>query len=139
MIQRIQTVYLVLAAISIGNIILAPLGYQETEAGIVASIRMMEHLPSVIISVLGVLLAIIDIFLYNNRKLQLKVTSLFIVLGVLSLASLALFHFVTGKELYTKLNYVPYVLAFFSIVFGIFAHRGINADEKLVRSMDRLR
>lgn len=139
MIQRIQTVYLVLAAISIGNIILAPLGYQETEAGVVASIGMMENLPSIIISALGVLLAIIDIFLFNNRKLQLKVTSLFIVLGVLSFASLALFHLVTGVGLFTKINYVPYVLAFFSITFGVLAHRGINADEKLVRSMDRLR
>lgn len=139
MLQRIQTVYLVLAAISIGNIILAPIGYQETESGIVASISMMDHLPSVVISALGVLLAIIDIFLFNNRKLQLKVTSLFILLGVLSAVSLALFQFVIGKELITKINYIPYVLSFFSIAFGILAYRGIDADEKLVRSMDRLR
>lgn len=139
MLQRIQTVYLVLAAISIGNIILAPMGYQETESGIVASISMMDHLPSVVISALGVLLAIIDIFLFNNRKLQLKVTSLFILLGVLSAVSLALFQFVIGKELITKINYIPYVLSFFSIAFGILAYRGIDADEKLVRSMDRLR
>lgn len=92
-----------------------------------------------VVSILGAALAILDIFLFSNRKLQMKVTVLFILLTILGLGSLALYHFVTGQDLNLTPNYIPYGLSFFALVFGILAYRGIDADDKLVRSMDRLR
>ncbi len=139
MIQRIQTIYLLLAAISLSVILFLPVGYQEAESGIVANVAMSKNLPTCILSIISAVTAILTIFLFNNRKLQLRITSVAILLAVLTTASIAVFQFVSGKALLTTLNYIPYVFAVFSVIFGILAYRGINADDKLVRSMDRLR
>lgn len=139
MIQRVQTIYLLLAAICIAAILFLPVGYQETASKTIVNIKMLDNLPTFILSILSALMALGTIFLFRNRKLQLKINSLVILLNILVIGSLALFDFVTGKDLITQPNYVPYVAGVFATVFAILAHRGISADEALVRDMDRLR
>lgn len=139
MIQRIQTIYLLLSAISLIMILLLPVGYQEAESGVVANIAMSSNLPTFILSILSGIVAVFSIFLFNNRKLQLRITSIVILLAVLTLSSLVFYLYVIGKDIITSPNFIPYVLAGFGIIFGILAYRGIDADDKLVRSMDRLR
>lgn len=139
MIQRIQTIYLLLSAVSLLVLLFLPVGYQEAESGIVANVGMSSNLATFILSILSAVVALLAIFLFNNRKLQLRITSIQILLSVLTLGSLALFQYVSGKDLITTPNYIPYVLAVFGAVFGILAYRGVDADDKLVRSMDRLR
>lgn len=139
MIQRIQSVYLLLAGISMLLMVLVPIGYQETEAGVVAVVEMMENLPTLVSSILGGIIALITIFLFNNRKLQLKINGLLIFMCLLVIGSIALYQFVLGVNTITCPNYIPYALSGFAFIFSILAYRGIGADDKLVRSMDRLR
>lgn len=139
MIQRVQTIYLLLASISIFVIIFLPIGYQEAASNSITNIDMLDNLPTSILVVVSTIIGLLSIFLFKNRKLQLITTTLFILLSLLTLGSLVFFDFVTGKEFITRPNYIPYALAIFGAIFGILAHRGISADEKLVRSMDRLR
>jgi hypothetical protein len=88
-----------------------------------------------ILSVLTALLAIVTIFLFRNRKLQLKLTYLgiFLTAVLLTLYIIEVMHFSTGT--------VALWAIFYFAILGCFilAARGILKDEKLIRSMDRLR
>lgn len=139
MIQRIQSVYLLLAGISLLLMVIVPIGYQQTEAGVVAEVEMMQNLPTLILSVLSGVVSFITIFLFNNRKLQLKINALLIFLILLVIGSVALYQFMLGIDKITSPNYIPYALSGFALIFSILSYRGISADDKLVRSMDRLR
>ena len=58
---------------------------------------------------------------------------------LLVIGSIALYQFVLGVNMITTPNYIPYALSGFALIFSILSYRGIGADDKLVRSMDRLR
>jgi hypothetical protein len=81
--------------------------------------------------------SLIAIFLYKNRKMQMRIT---LITLLVSLLNLGLYFAETQK-------YVPGEGKFdLSAVFAIFipillflAIRGIRKDEKLVKSLDRLR
>ena len=82
------------------------------------------------------------IFLYRNRKAQ----ALFCLLNVLLIIGWYVCYFVVGQMAGDKswgtVKYVPTwpaVLPAIAIILYLMARRAINADEKLVRSMDRIR
>ena len=78
------------------------------------------------------------IFLYTNRKLQLKVVLLNIVL---SFVLITLFFYGLTQHIGIK-NYVfkiGAILPVFVLFFNILAYGAIKSDENLVKSMDRLR
>lgn len=88
-----------------------------------------------IISVITGLLAFVTIFLFDNRKLQLRLCYLgiFITLILLTLYFLEMGNFLDG-------HVAIWAIFYFAILgFYILAARGIWKDEKLVKSMDRLR
>ena len=82
--------------------------------------------------------AVVAIFLYANRKLQLKVVLLNIVL---SFVLITLFFYGLTQHIGIK-NYVfkiGAILPVFVLFFNILAYGAIKSDENLVKSMDRLR
>lgn len=90
---------------------------------------------------LGILLALGSIFLFKNRPLQGQLSSLGMYLGFMSLA-------LAGFGMWRNLGKVPdcqysfdagWAMPVLSIVFQFLAVRGIRNDEKIVKSMDRLR
>jgi hypothetical protein len=88
-----------------------------------------------ILTVLNAILAFITIFLYGNRKLQLRLTFLGIFLSalLLTLYFLELKNFIGG-------NITIWVIFYFAIfICYIFAAQGILKDQKLIKSLDRLR
>lgn len=98
---------------------------------------------TVFVSILGALssfLALVSIFLYKNRKRQIKVVNM-------NAAVIVLFYIALGAYLYLAqtqgfvFESVQYgiVLPFIALVFNILALKKIKADEKLVRSLDRIR
>src|SRR5690554_4308969 len=117
MIQRVQTIYLLLASISLFVIIFLPIGYQEAASNSVTNVDVMDNLPTFILSIISAIVGLVSIFLFRNRKLQMLITSLFILLSILTLASLVFFDFVTGKSFITKPNFIPYGLAIFGAIF----------------------
>jgi hypothetical protein len=81
--------------------------------------------------------SLIAVFLYKNRKTQIR---LVLVALLVSIINLVLFFsetqkFVPGEGGYT----LTAIFAIFVPVLLFFAIRGIRRDEKLVKSLDRLR
>jgi hypothetical protein len=156
MIQRKQSVFLFLAAVSLSVLFFLPLAkFIGDSDSLVLYVYGLESLvpdhspdfPQLLIYLLAfivvamILLAIAIIFLYENRKRQLSLLKIAIILNLVLIASF-FFYFVNelenvagGLVSYEAGTYFPLV----SLVFFILANRAIIADEKLIRSSDRLR
>lgn len=92
------------------------------------------------LSALG-LLALATIFLYKKRPLQLRLVFAILVMSIIVFVSMYLLSF--GNE-YTSINTKKSILAgavipMAILVFGILSYKRIQKDEKLVRSLDRIR
>ena len=136
MIQRIQTIYLIISAgISGGLIFVFPLWTTLSEVQFFAKDELLY---------LGLfsgsaLLALISIFMFKNRKLQfvlgrLNIILNFILLGLFVYRSLNL-----SGETDVSEKGIGILLPIFSIVFLVLANKAIKKDEDLVKSVDRLR
>ena len=135
MIQRIQTIWLLLASACgfaslkfpfyIGSVGLAP----------AADLTAMTNTLLMILTVAAAIVALVTIFLYNNRKLQIKIGLAGLAASILAVVM----YFVEMKNYASGGIALFCVFAFAVPVFYILALRGIYKDEKLVRSSDRLR
>ena len=81
-------------------------------------------------------LSVVTIFLYMKRKLQAALCMVNIILLVLWYIGLAVLPQQTGGNMVLCW---PAVLPACAIVLSFMARKGILADEKLVRSLDRIR
>ncbi len=146
MIQRIQSIFLLLAAACAFCLFVFP--FASTPQNVVASELFNDSLYNLEDN-LGVLilfcaaggLIFISIFLFNNRKTQLLLGRLAIVANIIGII-LAIVHFMTNNIGLDKVEvsdqaglYLP--IGF--IIFALLAQRYIIKDNKLVGSMDRLR
>ena len=88
-----------------------------------------------ILTVVNAVLAFITIFLYGDRKKQLRLTYLgtFLTALLLTLYFLELKNFVGGSIAIWVIFYFAILLCY------IFAAQGILKDQKLIKSLDRLR
>jgi 4-amino-4-deoxy-L-arabinose transferase-like glycosyltransferase len=91
-----------------------------------------DHLALTGLTVLGIGLAIAALFLFKNRPLQLKVGYLVISLAIL--LPLAAFLLFTNQE-----DQAGVFLPAGAILFTALANYFVRKDDKLVKSMDRLR
>lgn len=146
MIQRIQSLYLLLAAAAgIGtwflNIWKATLNNGTTQY-----FNAQSSFVVFLILMLVVGLALFTIFLFKNRKLQFKLIILNILL---SLGVVALEYFevqdmanklqATNQVISTS-SYLPGAfLPVLIVIFLVMAARGVYKDQKLIKSLDRLR
>ena len=102
----------------------------------------MNNTWAIVFIGLSATLSLVSIFLFKNRKTQLLVASVnyLVILGIaimLYVYSLYMGYF-EEKGLdgdFTMYAAIPLAL----LVFNFLASKGIQRDEKLVRSMDRLR
>lgn len=139
MIQRLQTIWLLIAAVcAILTYDLAFYSGVKLSETNIKNFVELNALADVIIMILtGIiaLISLITIFLFKNRKLQLSLT---IVAIIAAIANLVVYfaettEFTDGNLLLTSV--FTFVIPFFLIM----AARGIYKDERLVKSMDRLR
>jgi len=144
MIQRKQSIWLFLAAMLNGALFIFPLFTYKTLGSfdpVVESAR--SFLPLFILAALITLLPLITIFLFRNRGRQKAMTLTSIMASAVFLVVLML-HIGNVKEKLggsVAVNYaLPGVLLpILAIIFLIMAYRGIRHDEKLIKSLDRLR
>lgn len=151
MIQRIQSLYLLLSAL-VGIICLSqPLGtfftaQHERHAELfnlwVRFPETGQHVfsPWALFALLLIVttLTFLDIFLFTRRALQMRVATLCMVLLVGYYAYLVAFAYMfKGDGSFTPSVWAA--LPFVSIVLDYLAFRGILRDEMLVKSLDRLR
>ena len=142
MIQRIQTVYLLLAAAFIIAMMCLPVASLYTNGILSGSVYGCSIgvnvllLVSYVVFGLAAAVSLINIFVFKHRKIQMKLCTLGIVLTILALVVLAYAIFTTGDEVRPTM-YASFPLV--SIIFNTLASIAIRKDERLVRSADRLR
>jgi peptidoglycan/LPS O-acetylase OafA/YrhL len=137
MIQRIQTVYLLLAALAVILFLFVPFGVIMKNNEMLVLKGQMNIV--LIILVAGIaLIALVSIFLFKNRVVQMR-----IVLANCILSALFIGFVIFGVVMHILNDeYKPQpgiILPLFVFIFNFLAHRSIKHDENLVRSMDRLR
>jgi len=146
MIQRVQSIFLFLAAAAAFGLLKLPFATTASEvqaSGLFAdgNYNLQDHIALIILFGLAGGLAFISIFLFKNRKTQSLVGRFSVIANIIGLA-LAIILFMQdlanlgSAEPQDALGlYLPII----SLIFGILALRFISKDEKMVRSMDRLR
>jgi hypothetical protein len=158
MIQRIQTVYLFLAAIAGLLTFFLPFTHFTAEDVKLAEYAMFGlfnvqsdvletsgtfTFPAWVLGSLSVLLPAIGIALYKNRPLQMKIVRLAYLVDL----AYVVYLFFAVDRLYTEyfdstssvLYHVGFYLPVAAFAFCFLAIRGIKKDEALVKSLDRIR
>ena len=165
MIQRIQTVYLLLAAALMATFLFCPIAQFDTPDGLYSftsqgvSTVMAEpaapeadatvtqtsvFTPTWGVFVLGIFIAVLSlvaIFLYRNRPNQARVC----MINAFFMVTFYIIIFLSGYTFQhdlaaTHTSWSAYLaMPFVALVLDILAYRAINKDEQLVRSMDRIR
>lgn len=135
MLQRIQTIYLLLVAIvSSGLIFVFNLWKNEDE--LVFAIDK----PIIFSAFLSIaLLAIITIFKFKDRKSQFVLGRLNIILNLILLGFFVYQSLNLSGETIVSEKGIGMLLPFVSIVLLVLANKAIKKDEDLVKSVDRLR
>lgn len=151
MIQRKQTLYLLLAAISGAATWFYPLSRTKVMRGseliTAVDFKAQSNYLLFILWIIIVLLALFCIFLFKNRKRQFRLTVLNILLTLGSIVLQYVFikqsvTSLTEKYVGTAIDFtylLPAVLPVLLFIFLFLAARGIYKDERLVKSADKLR
>lgn len=150
MLQRIQTVYLLLASICMVVSLLTNLATFAMGGDFIQFEAMGFYLNNeIIFSTWGLfvignisaVLSVIIVFLYNKRMLQIRLSSMniFLMLGYYGL--IAFYVFKRNPEIESTFQNVGIgmIMPFIAIVFTYLAIRKIGADEALIRSLNRIR
>ena len=135
MVQRIQSLWLLFAGICGFTTLKLPFYIGSKGNTPAEDFTAVSSTYLVILAVAVAVVALIDIFLYKNRGLQLK-------LGLAGFAGSILYlglAFSKTKQYDTGGIALTSVFSFAIPVFYLLAIRGIYKDEKLVKSADRLR
>lgn len=144
MIQRKQSIWLFLAAMLTGALFIFPL-FSYTPAMSFEEVRegVRNFMPLFLVAAVSTLLPLFTIFMFGNRKRQKGLTIMSVVANAIILL-LLMMHIGNVKEKLgegAKVNYAlpGMLLPIAAIIFLILAYRGIRHDDKLIKSLDRLR
>ena len=150
MIQRIQTLYLLLVVI-LGTLLcfFSPVQFLMPEATDYVALQAFDKWPLAVMSIAIPLLALVVIFLFKRRLLQarLNIVNVILCLGYYAMLALYVAFVVKGYEPIgeTTLSGAEWYLNVWAaiplvnIVLTMMATRRILKDEALVRAADRLR
>jgi len=151
MIQRIQTLFLLIALVCMSFFYFIPFGNLICDSCETAEIPMglygvdfgEEHystLPLLILVSVVVLILVVTIFMYRHRILQIRL-SIFNAILTMGCSGLAFFFLYQASEKF-KVDYstsILVILPFVATVLIVLAIIRIARDEALVRSIDRIR
>ncbi len=152
MIQRKQSVFLLLAVIVSIVALCLPIGiFKPVEIGVDSVMYNLSIqggngnmdfsvAPLFCILSVSVVISLATIFMYNNRKLQIKLCSWNMLL-------LIVWYVAYGALAYTKMDAMSahlkmsfaFILPLVSIILVFMARKGVKADEALIRAANRIR
>ncbi len=136
MLQRIQTIYLFLAAL-ISGVLIFFVSLWTNEAG--ESVFVEDVLVALGLFIGSAVLSFISIFLFNNRKLQFVLGRINILLNFFLLGVFVYWSLSVPGEMEISEKGIGMFIPVLSIVFLVLANKAIKKDEDLVKSVDRLR
>jgi hypothetical protein len=135
-IQRIQTLYLLISAVISGGLIFVfHLWTTENEAPVYAK----DNITYLLLFLGSALLSLISIFSYKKRQSQFVLGRLNIILNFILLGLFVYQLLIPPGESQISEKGVGIFIPIFSIVFLVLANKAIKKDEDLVKSVDRLR
>ena len=149
MIQRIQSVYLLVVAILSVIVISNPIGSfvgtdnsitEFTNLSLVSQDGTENYKPWALfaLQIISAVISLVTIFMYRKRMLQIRFTLFNIILSIGYYATMVTFIFMFKGEA----TFVPswiVCLPFIGIVLDWLAIRAIGKDEMLVKAYERLR
>jgi peptidoglycan/LPS O-acetylase OafA/YrhL len=143
MIQRIQSLWLFLAALVNAGLFYFDLYRTDVMLNSVTEVmhyRINDHYPSLLIALVIIILPLVTIFMFRNRKRQRAMSAMCLV-STVAFISMMLMRIGKFQNTTTTTGYywIGAVLPVISLIFVVMALIGINKDEKLVKSSDRLR
>ena len=148
MIQRKQTLFLLLSFVLTLVCMSTQVGTLLHDSGTVAARiynlwltdgqggHSFASAPLFVALLISALIQVVTIFLYHRRKLQALLCLVAMLTGVVWYVLLAVLPQLTGGVLQVQW---PAVLPAVSIILLFMARKGVLADERLVRSLDRIR
>lgn len=161
MLQRIQTVYFLIATVLSSLLFFIPYsdltastgqlyrftysGFAELTEGAATSVVKTHSMVVLLIAI--IVFSIIGIALFKNRYLQLRL-SIYLMAMALGFETMIIFYSYRmsnilseefGGETVVKYNYLILVIPILVFVLIFLARRAISKDEKLVKSYDRIR
>lgn len=162
MIQRRQTVYMLLAAIVSALLFFMPLASFNAGGNVMKftifgiqnpietiSLSMTYTWPLVALAVLMTIAPLVTIFLYKKRELQVRLCRIDMFMTIVFIGLVFLYYekdltkviaAVEGDEYQLDVAYFfGMALPLLGLVFEILAIRGIKKDIELLKSIDRLR
>jgi peptidoglycan/LPS O-acetylase OafA/YrhL len=146
MIQRIQSIFLLLGGGAFLSLLGLPLA--TTPKPIVASAyfadaayTIEDNLGLTVLFVAAGALALIGIFLFKNRQLQMRLTIFSAIAAIVGIVLAILFFLQNSAGTGTQAinNGIGAYLTPVGLVFIFLAYRYISKDDQTVKSMDRLR
>ena len=141
MIQRIQSIWLLIVAVAAFATYTLKLYIGTLPNGTTKEFLLADNFLLVIFIIALGVLAIIGIFLYKKRKLQFRLSVIGVILSIafLFLEYMKVEDFKKENGIVSGSYQIGALLPIVMIFFFILAARGIYRDEKLVKSLDRLR
>lgn len=145
MIQRVQSLFLLLVSVISGVLLLVPV-YElhdltlQVPASAPKSFNISDNALLMILNMSTGGLALFGIFLYKWRNLQIRISNIGLLLscvliGLLFFVADAMSSTLNQKVEYKYGTYLPLI----QLIFFFLAARFVKKDEELVRSADRLR
>ena len=156
MIQRKQTLFLLLAVIVCALALFFPIGSIAPEEmgtdsmvynlGVVTGEGALAVsatcIPLFVLLSVTAILSLVTIFLYKNRKVQMSICKCTMLLQVLWVIDyvLILLGIIPIPEIQGKMGIeFAACLPIVSLILGAMSYKGVNDDEKLVKAADRIR
>lgn len=143
MIQRIQTVYLLLASIISGVLIFVFNLWKSIQKSVFAldllnsESFLLKSIP--ILFLVSAILAFVAIFIFKNRKLQFVIGRLTILINLILLGLLIYLSLTLPGEASVSEKGIGMFIPILAILLVVLANKAIKKDEDLVKSVDRLR
>lgn len=154
MIQRIQTLYLLVAAALMAVALFVPIATFTTASGEIFTLEAyslssanasQSTLWMGILMTLSAALPLVTIFLFKNRMLQVRLCAVEFVLLLGSIAFMAIYFWLSGANaladaevLHRHIGWAA-IMPIVAIALTLMAARATFKDEMLVRSLDRIR
>jgi hypothetical protein len=155
MLQRIQSIYLLFAALVIAALFVFPLVHDVFVDGQNVTIKVtgiytyingqanqvLNFLPLTIATIVVAVMPLAIIFMYRDRKRQIMLCygAMGIILAYSYWVSASVKNAIGGADLQMSNYGIGIILLSLAIFLIVFAQKAIQKDEKLVRSADRLR
>ena len=143
MIQRIQTIYLLIATIVSGGLIFVFNLWKTLKEQIFVLDLFKEGLFTLnvvpFMFITSSILSLVTIFLYKNRKLQFVIGRIIILMNLFLLGLLIYLSLTLSGETIVSEKGIGMFLPILVVLLIVLANKAIKKDEDLVKSVDRLR